>query len=119
MAALDWAVFQVHETIIVNVSSGFVYTGLLFSLFTKWGFTKFYWVMLKWLGLLVLGGIVMFGSAPAFNGMAARSDVLRAAVTSDAAYQQYGRSALLFTVLQMLILTGLIVVSVFKPWGQY
>lgn len=117
IAAIDRTLFQIHDVVVINASFVFVYTGLLFSLFTKWGFLKFYWVILKWVGLVVLSGIVTFASAPAINGMAALSDVLRDTTIGDVTYAQYSRDAAVFLMMQLVILLGLIMLSVYKPWG--
>ena len=117
LAVVDRTIFYIHEYVIVNVNFGFVFTGLCFSLFTRWGFVRFYWVILKWLMLFVFAAVITVLMIPAVNGMAARSDVLRSAALSDPAYLAYSAQVAWIAWLELIGLAGVIVVSVFKPWG--
>jgi uncharacterized protein with FMN-binding domain len=117
LAVVDRTIFYIHEYVIVNVNFGFVFTGLCFSSFTRWGFVKFYWVILKWLMLFVFAAIITVLMIPAVNGMAARSDVLRGAALSDPTYLAHSARVVWITWLELIGLAGVIVVSVFKPWG--
>lgn len=102
----------------MNAGFGVIVTGLLFSLFTKWGFFDFYWVTVKWVSLLLLFFVITFYLAPVINGMAAISDVERIEALANPAYQQYKNESTIFAVSLLMILGAVIVISVFKPWGQ-
>ena len=47
-AAGDRAAFVLLEYLVVPASLGFVVTGAGFSLFSRWGFVRYPWVMIKW-----------------------------------------------------------------------
>ena len=117
LAVVDRTLFYIHEYVIVNVNFGFMFTGLCFSLFTRWGFVRFYWVILKWLMLFVFAAVITVLMIPAVNGMAARSDVLRGAALNDPTYLAYSAQVAWVAWLELIGLAGVIVVSVFKPWG--
>ena len=116
--AAHLVMFRIHDTLVMNAGFGVIITGLLFSLFTRWGFFDFYWVIFKWVGLAVLFIGITFFLAPAINGMAAISDVERSQVISNPLYRQCESEAVLIALLLLLLLVALVVVSVFKPWGQ-
>ncbi|MFZ2650687.1 MAG: FMN-binding protein [Burkholderiaceae bacterium] len=114
---LDRAVLLVHDALVVNASYGFIVTGLLFSLFTSWGAFRLRWITLKWALLAGLGVALPLWVAPHVSAMTALSDALSAEVSGSAAYAGHVDVVLLATGLQTIVLVGIIVLSVFKPWG--
>lgn len=74
---VDRLIFILFDSIIMNISISVAITGLVFSMFTNWGFFKFYWIITKWLTILFLAMIIMFLASPSINGMASLSDVFR------------------------------------------
>ncbi len=69
--AMHAAVKLIDDYIIIGTAMGSLVTGLLFSIFTQWGFFKSYWVMLKLIitPIMIIIGIVWMG--PWTNGLAA------------------------------------------------
>jgi uncharacterized protein with FMN-binding domain len=114
---LDRAVLLVHDTLIVNASYGFIVTGLLFSLFTSWGAFRLRWITLKWALLAGLGVALPLWVAPHVSAMTALSDALSGEVAGSAAYAAHVDAVLLATGVQIVVLAGIVVLSVFKPWG--
>ncbi|MDH5537766.1 MAG: FMN-binding protein [Rhizobacter sp.] len=114
---LDRAVLLVHDTLVVNASYGFILTGLLFSLFTSWGAFRMWWILLKWVLLALLGLALPLWVAPHVSGMTAWSDALSGQVEGNAAYAAHVDAVLLATATQLIVLVGIVVLSVFKPWG--
>ena len=110
-------VFLIHDAVVMNVGIGVIVTSLLFSLFTKWGFFDFYWVIVKWIGLLVMFGVITFLLSPAVNGMVALSDLEGIRALDNPTYLQYQRETTLYGSILLLLLLAVICVSVFKPWG--
>jgi len=116
--AMNMLLFKIHDDLVMNVSFGVILTGLLFSLFTQWGFVGFYWVAAKWIGVMTLFVLITFYLAPSINVMAAIADVDRAHAVTNPLYLQFGKESMMFLSLQLLLLVLVILVSVFKPWGQ-
>jgi uncharacterized protein with FMN-binding domain len=114
---LDRAVLLVHDTLIVNASYGFILTGLMFSLFTTWGAFRLWWVSLKWILLAGLGFALPLWVAPHVSAMSALSDAMAGEVAGQAAYAAHAQAVMLASALQAAVLVGIVVVSVFKPWG--
>jgi len=117
LSAVNETLFRIHDVVVMNIGFGVIVTGLLFSLFTKWGFFDFSWVIVKWLGLVVVFLLVTFFLAPVINGMAALSDVHGLLALNSPAYLEYERQTTVFSALLLALLTLIIGVSVFKPWG--
>ena len=114
---LDRAVLLVHDALVVNASYGFIVTGLLFSLFTSWGAFRLRWITLKWALLAALGVALPLWVAPHVSAMTALSDALSGEVAGSAAYAAHVDAVLIATGVQMTVLIGIVVLSVFKPWG--
>ena len=79
--------------------------------------THNYWVIVKWLGLVIVFLLITFFLAPVVNGMAALSDVQGVQALNNPTYLAYERQTSLFSSLLLALLTVIIGVSVFKPWG--
>ena len=114
---VDKLIFIFFDSVIMNISIAVAITGLLFSMFTNWGFFKFYWIITKWLTILFLAVIIMFFASPAINGMASLSDVFRQECVSQPEYLKFEQGTIIYTSLQLSLLVAVIFLSVFKPWG--
>lgn len=92
---------------------GTVITGFLLSILTKWGLLKFYWIIFKEIITLIcmaLGFLfIYFWTLKGFND----SDKF----LSDAFFVNHYQ-LMTGIVLQIIFLTTLFIISVFKPWGQ-
>jgi hypothetical protein len=97
---------------------GSVVTGILLSLFTKWGLFKFKWIIAKEILTLLSVGIGIVGiyywtlhafTMVSLEGIAAFQN--QSFIINN--YQLFGG-----IILQILSLAAMIVISVFKPWGR-
>ena len=116
--ALNLAIFKIHDLVITYAAFGVIITGLLFSLFTKWGFLDFYWVTLKWISLGILFFLIIAFVGPAVNGIAAISDVEGVQALINPEYLKYEEDVNFLSILILLILISIVAISVFKPWGK-
>lgn len=114
---IDRMIFIIFDKLIMNISIGVALSGLIFSMFTKWGFFKFYWITVKWIAISILAILLMFGASPVTNGMAAISDILRTKCSGNPDYIYYSKQMLNYTLIQILVLIAIIYLSVTKPWG--
>ena len=115
---VDRLIFAINDMVIMNISVIVALSGLLFSLFSPWGFFKFRWIIFKWLAVLLIALFLLFWAAPAINGMAALSDVHGNQVAMQAKYLLFEQQVLQQTLFQLIALITVITVSVFKPWGM-
>ena len=91
-------------------------TGLIYSIFTKWGFIKHGWIIYKWVVtlLLVIVGTFYLGSMVTKNLEIA--DVKRLAALQDQYYQQGGHIGIWAGVINSSLLIIAVILSVYKPW---
>lgn len=115
---IDLSVFHLFNSAVTYYFYGILFTGLLYSLFTKWGFVKHYWIIFKWISVLILFVLIWVWVGPAINGSAALSEGQFFFEGAKSQYLDYSLQGLLFTAAVTIILFVLILVSVFKPWGQ-
>jgi len=116
--SVDKTVFLLSDLVIMNIAVAVGISGLLFSMFTNWGFFKFYWVITKWVILVILAVVIIFFAGPSLNGMAATSDVFKEQVRGMARYAEFEGQAIVYTCVQLILLATVVFVSVLKPWGK-
>ncbi|SEQ70799.1 hypothetical protein SAMN05216232_3082 [Virgibacillus subterraneus] len=97
---------------------GTVVTGILLSVWTKWGLFKFYWIITKEILTIVSIGLGIIGfyfwTLEAFSITAAEGlDSLHNPVFIENRLQ-----FLIGIILQIISLGTMIVISIFKPWGK-
>ncbi len=116
--AVNAAIKLIDDFIVIPSAMGTLLTGLLFSLFTNWGFTKFYWVIFKWLMTIaqILFGTFFLG--PWVNGATSIADIQRVEALKNASYLYFSQMNQYFGFLQVALLVVVVFVSVLKPWGK-
>ena len=112
------AVHTIHDVVLYAAFTGTLTTGLLFSLFTKWGFARHRWIAVKWGLALVLFAVTLVWQAPAIAGAVALAD-------AGPAFSRYGQlsayadRALLLACIQVAIVAAVFPISTWKPWGRW
>jgi len=101
---------------IVTGSLGCLITGIIYGVWTHWGFFKFKWVSAKWVVMIIQ---MVIGAA--FLGQAVGSNVklLKTLGSKAISNQQFMMNQNLIQflgILQSVFLTFLIAISVLKPW---
>jgi uncharacterized membrane protein len=95
---------------------GCLLTGLVYSLFSNWGFFKQKWLIAKW---IITVSAILFGTfylGPWETRMMELSGELGMAALRDPEYLYNERMNFLFGTGQCVILMITIWISVFKPW---
>ena len=102
--------------VVILGALGCLLTGLLYSLFTKWGFFRHRWLLVKWIITVVCisSGIILLG--PWETGMSEISRKLGAAALLDEKYLSYMYLNFWFGMVQIFLLVFAAFISVFKPW---
>jgi len=113
----DVALFRISESLISGSFFVVLITAIIFSLFTKYGFFRYYWLTIKWLVLIALLLIHTGLYAPAIHGMVALSDSGLAITTGQAIYASLYAKASLFIVIESSLVLLLFIVSILKPFG--
>ncbi len=91
-------------------------TGLLYSLFTKWGFFRQGWIVYKWTVtlLIIITGTLYLG--PMVTELLEIANVKRIAALEDQYYMQGHTIGLYAAIVNTLLLIVAVIVSVYKPW---
>ena len=116
--AVNACVKLLDDFIIIPAALGSLITGLLFSLFTNWGFFKFNWVIFKWIATVAQ---ILFGTfwlGPWTNGATAIANAERAQSLTNAQYLYFREMSNYFGSIQVLLLIAVVFISVLKPWGK-
>lgn len=109
------AVHMVDLMVVVPAAVGSLLTGVLFSIFTNWGFFKHRWVTAKYIVNLIpmiLGGIV---PAPHLVGMMEIAAREGARAMADPAFLYHKGVFTLFVIPQFVLILVAFWLSVFKP----
>jgi len=102
--------------VVIPGAFGCLLTGLIYSLFSHWGFFKHNWLIFKWVVTLTA---ILFGTfflGPWEAAMMEISGKLGLSSLSDPAYLYHQKMNLVFGVLQVLALMVTVFISIFKPW---
>lgn len=93
---------------------GIIITGLIYGIWTKWGFSRQRWLTVKWILTLVMvlvGWIVM---GPAVTGNVHEN--LAWYLTENDIYCNNLEVSALWGPIQLILLFIVVLISVFKPW---
>ena len=104
--------------IVIPGAFGCLITGLLYSIFSNWGFFKHNWLIFKWIVTVVA---ILFGTfflGPWETAMMEISCKLGISSLSNEEYLYNQRMNLIFGSLQCLLLMTTAFISVFKPWKK-
>lgn len=97
---------------------GIILTGLVYSLFTKWGFFKHHWITVKWAAVLLLFAFTWAWIGPVATGMVALADGGFRLPGTLSEYLDYSSKGRLFSSIECLVFVFIIFISVLKPWGK-
>lgn len=102
--------------VVVPGAFGCLLTGLIYSIFSNWGFFKHNWLIFKWFITVVA---ILFGTfflGPWETSMMEISGDLGISSLGDAAYRYNEKMNLIFGALQGIVLMVTVFISVLKPW---
>lgn len=92
-------------------------TSFLFGLFTEWGFVKQRWIIFKWMIVLSMFAVTWFCLGPAINGMTSISDAGLSNSTMRIEYLNFQHKAIVYILIELVLILLIFGVSVIKPWG--
>lgn len=116
--ARNLALIYVDTFIIIPSAIGVLLTGLLYAQFTKWGYLKYYWIIVKWLSTLAFVLVGFFWIVPWLNRLKETSMIFRDQITVDPSFSAPMYSHIAMAATQALLVLFIVIVSVFKPWGR-
>jgi hypothetical protein len=104
--------------IIIPGAIGVLLTGLIYSIWTNWGWFKHNWIIVKW--CICLYGVI-FGTYPLgpwMSGMAKISEKLGMEALSDPTFMSNQRNLIIFGTFQACTLIFAIFITTLKPWKK-
>ena len=117
LAGVNAAFHQVDFLIVViGGAFGCTLTGLLYSLFTPWGFARHGWIVIKWIATIICILVGTFFLGPWEEGMLALSRSMGLAALSSPEYISMQRGTDWVAPIQTGMWVVLIILSVLKPW---
>lgn len=107
----------VDDFIIIPSATGSLLTGVLYAIFTRWGWFKHRWIIVKW-AINIFG--ILFGTfwlGPWVNAMPSISQIKGLGALSDAVYLHNQTMLNCYGTFQMATIIFALFVSALKPWG--
>ena len=102
--------------VVIPGAFGCLFTGLIYSSFSNWGFFKHPWMIFKWIVTITA---ILFGTfflGPWETNMMEISGKIGISALNDSEYLYNEKMNLIFGSIQVLVLMITIFVSIFKPW---
>ncbi|HOP30009.1 MAG TPA: hypothetical protein P5120_07280 [Spirochaetota bacterium] len=108
----------IDDFIIIPGALGSLFTGLIYSIWTNWGFFRQRWLTVKW--ILTVAQILFgtFALGPWLNGNVDIAMKLRGSALTDSAFINSSSNIKLWGTLQVLFLLFMVIVSVIRPWKK-
>ncbi|MEI7645033.1 MAG: hypothetical protein WCJ55_12225 [Chloroflexales bacterium] len=108
----------IDDWVIIPSAVGTLFTSLLISWLTPWGFFKWRWVTVKW---VITISVMLFGTfflGPWLNGMEAMSAADPQFVLQNPAFLSSRQLMSIAVGPQLLLLFFVVFISVLKPWKK-
>jgi len=108
----------IDDYFIIYGALGSLITGLVYSIWTNWGFFKHPWIIVKWIMtiLQILFGTFVLG--PCINDNVVITDQLRDAALTDPVFLNNLQGSQVWGTVQTILLLLYIFISVQKPWKK-
>ena len=106
------------SVVVIPGAFGCLLTGLVYSVFSNWGFFRHNWLVFKW---FVTVAAILFGTfwlGPWETTMMEISANLGLKALQDRAYLYNQKMNLVFGTLQCFVLIMTVFISIFKPWKK-
>ncbi|MBW1732303.1 MAG: hypothetical protein JRH08_19290 [Deltaproteobacteria bacterium] len=108
----------IDDFIIIPGAMGSLLTGLIYSIFTGWGWFKHNWVIIKWV-INIFG--VIFGTfwlGQWVNGLVPISAAQGIGALSNQTYMHNKNMVLIWGTFQLCTLIFAVFISILKPWRR-
>jgi uncharacterized membrane protein len=109
---------HIDDYIIITGGITTLIIGLIYGIWTKWGFFKHNWITVKWVVTVLQALFGTFFLGPWVNGTVNMLETQNVAVLSDETFLKNIELAKNWGTLQAALLIVMVVVSVFKPFKR-
>jgi len=103
---------------IISGALGALATGLVYSIWTNWGFFKHPWIIVKWIMTILQIAFGTFVLGPCINNNVVIANQLRDAALADSAFLNNIHTTQIWGTVQTSLLLLIIVISIQKPWKK-
>lgn len=113
MAVLSLAMKILDDLLILGGVIGILATAIVYGIWTKWGFFRQRWLAVKWIltiAMVLIGWVIM---GPAVNGNVHAAEWY---LSNTDTYNANIAISAFWGPIQLLLLTIVLIISVFKPW---
>ena len=108
----------VDDYFIIYGAIGALITGLIYSIWTNWGFFKHTWIIVKWVMIILQIGFGTFLLGPCINNNVFIADEFRDEALIDSVVLSNITTIQIWGTVQEVLLLMVIVISVQKPWKK-
>jgi uncharacterized membrane protein len=108
----------VDDYFIICGAFGAFTTGLIYSIWTNWGFFRHPWIIVKWVMIILQMVFGTFVLGPCVNNNVIIADRLRDAALTDPVFLDNIQMSQIWGTVQTALLLLVIVISVQKPWKK-
>ena len=108
----------VDDFVIIPGAVGALLTGLIYSIWTNWGFFKHRWVIVKW--VITLYGVLFgtFALGPWLNALSPMAREMGMAALENPTFQHNRVMLMVLGTFQAITVIFALFVSVLKPWKK-
>lgn len=108
----------VDDYFIIGGAFGALITGLIYSIWTNWGFFKHPWIIVKWIMTILQMIFGTFVLGPCINNNVIIAYQLRDAALTDPVFLNNIQTTQIWGTVQTVLLLAIIIISVQKPWKK-
>lgn len=108
----------IDDYFIICGAFGSLITGLIYSIWTNWGFFKHRWIIVKWVMTILQMAFGTWVLGPCINNNVIIANQLRDAALTDPAFLDNIQTTQIWGTVQTVLLLVLIFISVQKPWKK-
>lgn len=115
---IDVSMKFIDDFIIIPGANGALLTGIVYAIFTNWGWFRRRWIIIKW-GITIYG--IVFGTfwlGPWVNGLVPISKVHGLGAWTDPIYLHNRSMVFYWGAIQLGTLIFALFISVLKPWKK-
>jgi hypothetical protein len=108
----------IDDWLIIPGAIGCMLTGVVYGVWSKWGFFKHNWITVKWILTILMALFGTFAMGPWVNDNVYPIDELFRYTTDNNVFAHNVFLTMICGIIQTICLLLVVVISVFKPWKK-
>jgi hypothetical protein len=112
----SFALKMVDDYLVIPGALGCFFTGIIYGIWTNWGFFKYKWITVKWIlcVAMILSGTFLMG--PWVNGNVYQIQDISKYTPDNSEFFYNVSQTIIWGSIQVSSLLIVVIISVFKPW---